>query len=265
MRHYNVWQLANALAFLTQMQIDAEEQIRALGDSGVPVERMNNYYVPMLKLCFAECERIELTAALYRQPPFNSEIRQGISWSGLRNQAKTMLEAIHSELCFRRFAFVPTEKATLHDKFGLVWQGIWDKLPDVKEDSQRAIDCYALEQDTACVFHLMRVAEIGLRSLAKKLHVKLIHRRTDCPIEYADWEKVIKEIKAILEKMHTLPAGPKRQNKLELYSDAADHCVFMKDIWRNNVSHTRKPYNDSEALAVLDRVRDFMRFLAAKV
>ena len=56
-----------------------------------------------------------------------------------------------------------------------------------------------------------------------------------------------------------MPKGPKRQEKLELLSDAADHCVFMKDIWRNSVSHTRNPYKKSEAIAALDRVRDFMR------
>lgn len=36
----------------------------------------------------------------------------------------------------------------------------------------------------------------------------------------------------------------------------------MKDIWRNTVSHTRKAYNQPEALAVMERVKDFMRFLA---
>jgi hypothetical protein len=59
-----------------------------------------------------------------------------------------------------------------------------------------------------------------------------------------------------------LPSGPKRQTKLDFYSDAADHGMFMKDIWRNNVSHARRPYHAGEAKVVLDRVRDFMRFLA---
>jgi hypothetical protein len=265
MRHYNVWQLANALAFLTQMQIDAEERLRVDGDSSVSAERMNNYYVPLLKLVSAECERLELTAALYRLAPFNQEIRQGISWSELRNQSKTMLEAIHSELCYRRFAFVQTPKATMHDRFGHTWEPIWSVIADAKEDSQRAIDCYALEQDTACVFHLMRVAEFGLRFLAKKLRVRITHKGKKCPIEYGDWEKVITEIKNKITQARQSASVPKRQARLELYSDAADHCTFMKDIWRNNVSHARKPYNDSEALAVFDRVRDFMRFLADKM
>ena len=71
-----------------------------------------------------------------------------------------------------------------------------------------------------------------------------------------------KEIKNKITRARTAPAGPKKQAKLEFYSDAADHCVFMKDIWRNNVSHSRKPYKPGEAQAVLERVRDFMIFLA---
>jgi len=35
----------------------------------------------------------------------------------------------------------------------------------------------------------------------------------------------------------------------------------MKDIWRNNMAHTRKPYNQTEAVGVMERVREFMQFL----
>jgi hypothetical protein len=36
----------------------------------------------------------------------------------------------------------------------------------------------------------------------------------------------------------------------------------MKDIWRNDVSHARKSYTETEARAVIDRMRDFMIFAA---
>ncbi len=261
MHHYNVWQLANALAFLTQMQIDAEEQVRAHGDSGLSVERMNNYYVPMLRLCQAECERLELTAALNRFAPFNFEIRKGISWSELRNQAKTMLEAIHSELRYRRFAFVPTPKATLHDKFGSSWEEIWKQFPEVKEDSQDAIDCYALEKNTACVFHMMRVAELGLRNIAKKVRVKLTDKGKPLPVEFATWNKVIDGIKSRITAARAKPKSARQNKQLQFYSDAADQCTYIRDLWRNDVSHHRKGFNDGEALGVVDRVQQFMELL----
>ena len=95
----------------------------------------------------------------------------------------------------------------------------------------------------------MRAAEHGLRMLARKLKVKLTHKGKTQPVEYADWEKVIAAIKDKITAARALPHGPKRQERLENLSDAADHCVFMKDIWRNNISHTRKPYTSAEAIA----------------
>ena len=37
----------------------------------------------------------------------------------------------------------------------------------------------------------------------------------------------------------------------------------MKDIWRNEIMHTRRLYNDVEALSVIGRVRDFVQPIAS--
>jgi hypothetical protein len=173
-----------------------------------------------------------------------------------------MLEAIHSELCYRRFAFVTTAKATEHDRFGLAWEGIWEQFTDSKEDSQRAIDCYALEQNTACVFHMMRVAEIGLRTIAQKVRVKLTDKGKPLPLEFATWNKVIDGIKSRIATARSKPKSERQNKQLQFYADTADQCTFIRDIWRNEVSHTRKGYKDVEAMGVIIRVRDFMELLA---
>jgi len=66
-----------------------------------------------------------------------------------------------------------------------------------------------------------------------------------------------------IKAARALNPGPKKETLLAKYSDAADHCTYMRDLWRNPVSHTRQQYKFSEALGVYERVRDFMRFLAA--
>jgi hypothetical protein len=38
---------------------------------------------------------------------------------------------------------------------------------------------------------------------------------------------------------------------------------YMKDIWRNELSHTRRRYNKAESLAVINRVRDFVQLIAS--
>jgi hypothetical protein len=39
----------------------------------------------------------------------------------------------------------------------------------------------------------------------------------------------------------------------------------MKDIWRNTIAHTRRPYSGPEAIAVTDRVKAFMVRLASEL
>ena len=48
------------------------------------------------------------------------------------------------------------------------------KIRSAKGDIMDAVDAYALGLNTACVFHLMRIAEHGMRALARERKVKLI-------------------------------------------------------------------------------------------
>lgn len=171
--------------------------------------------------------------------------------------------ALLLDLKFNKFLQVKIDRRHCIDNAELFGPEVNNAFPKAIQDIREAGNCMAVECSTAAVFHLMRVAEHGLRKLAKKLHIKLTHKGSNHPIEFVEWGKVITAIKIEIANARTLGPGPKRQAVLEKYSDAADHCDFMKDIWRNNVSHTRKPYSDPDAVAVLQRVRGFMKFLAA--
>jgi formylglycine-generating enzyme required for sulfatase activity len=108
----------------------------------------------------------------------------------------------------------------------------------------------------------MRLAEHGLRKLAKRVHVTLNHKGKNYPVEYADWEAVITAIKNKITQSRQIPRGPKKVEELRFYSSAADQCEYMKDIWRNEISHTRRQYSKPESLAVINRVREFIESLS---
>jgi hypothetical protein len=163
------------------------------------------------------------------------------------------------------FGFIPKDHGSYFQQDALFGVDVNEKIHGAKDDIREAGNCYAHGTYTACVYHLMRVSEFGLRRVAQKLRIKLTDKGKPILVEFATWDKVITGCKNKITAIRLLSAGPKRQAQLELYSDAADHCLFMKDIWRNNASHTRKPYSQAEALAVMGRVRDFMKFLAANV
>ncbi len=179
----------------------------------------------------------------------------------IQAELKGLRETILSELGKRKFAFFRPPLDAYFEREKLFGDEVYDKFEVARQDVRDAGNCLAAELYTAAVFHLMRVAEHGLRKLAKKLRVKLSHSGKPMPIELGDWGKVITGVRNKITEVGKLPSGPQRQIRLEAYSSAADHCEYMKTIWRNNVAHARKPYIEPEAIAVFGRVRDFMRFL----
>jgi hypothetical protein len=140
--------------------------------------------------------------------------------------------------------------------------GILDAFPEAYDDIRCAGECYAVELNTASVFHSMRIAQHGLVWLAKKLKVKLRDKGKPIEITEATWNKIIVELKKHIELARTLPASAQKRELLERCATAANNCEYMKDMWRNDVAHAHKPYSSDEAGAAVTHVRDYMQHLA---
>jgi hypothetical protein len=161
-----------------------------------------------------------------------------------------------------QFAHIPAPDDKYFENDKLFGDDAFEIFEEARQDLKDAGNCLASALYTACVFHLMRVSEFGLRRLAGKLKVKLFDKGKRQQVEDATWDKVIDRVHDKIKAARQLSAGPKKQAQLTRFSEAGDHCTFMKDIWRNSVSHTRKAYIRDEALAAFNRVGDFMKFLA---
>lgn len=170
---------------------------------------------------------------------------------------------VESELSSHVFWRIAKERGQYAEGERLFGKPVHKTFPSARQEIIDAGNCLAAELHTAAVFHLMRVSEHGLRYLAKRLRVKIKSHGHLCPIDYSEWGQATAALSAKLTEARKIPTGKKRITQLELYADASDHCVYMKDIWRNSAAHTRKPYKASEALGVYERVRDFMHFLAS--
>jgi hypothetical protein len=158
-----------------------------------------------------------------------------------------------------KFARIPEWAVEYFEQEQLFGEGVSNAFPEAHADIKAAGNCIAAELYTAAVFHLMRVAELGLRRLARKLKAKVTRDGKTQPIEYTVWDHVITACHNRIKAARTLSPGVKREAALMRYSDTADHCLFMKDIWRNNTAHTRRPYSQHEAIAAYGRVRDFIQ------
>jgi hypothetical protein len=187
-----------------------------------------------------------------------------ISGSALKARLATIQSGIINNLESRLVLVIPVSRSKHFIGPELFPNSVIAFREAVPEIADAGI-CYAANLPTACVFHSMRISEHGLRALARKLKVEFASKGKKYPVEYADWTTVLVSIENKIKAIRQKPVGAKKNAELTFYSEAAAHCSRIKDIWRNEVSHTRTRYNATEALAAMTRVAEFMELLASKL
>lgn len=206
---------------------------------------------------------LELHASTDRCGRFEECLKGNPSFRDLEFEAKAMLQAIDGDLSRRYFGFIPSEKAKSIVFYEQDWATVLKRFPEVAHDVTETAHCYSLARNAACIFHSMKIAEVGLRTLAKTFRPKITLRRH---IDHSDWGEILKKFKEKTEAAQQRPRSSARQKSLEFFSKAADKCDFMNNVWRRENSHARlgKGYPDIEALQVMTYTREFMEMLAKK-
>ncbi len=169
--------------------------------------------------------------------------------------ASMLSVTVENEVSLRLYFEISQEKAKLYgdnaEPFGTA---VAVAFPSISFDAGEANRCYALGRNTACVFHLMRVLEIGLGALANQFGKASNH---------ANWETIINQIEKAIGEIEKDPNKPANwKDEREFWSQCASHFRVVKDAWRNYTAHARGKYDDQEAEDMLGNVRGFMQKLA---
>jgi hypothetical protein len=129
---------------------------------------------------------------------------------------------------------------------------IAERLPTTIGDIEEAGKCLALDRGTACVFHLMRVMEVGLQRLAN-----------DLGIPYApSWESYINQINTRVALKHK-KKGIKWKRDEPYFKEIAGDLLTVKVAWRNPTMHIVRTYTPEEAEQIFGAVRTLMQRVAA--
>jgi len=169
-----------------------------------------------------------------------------------------LMNRLEDELGHQLFLQILPDKAPYYggEKFDPL---VTVSFPSSTLDVEDACKCYALGRNTACVFHLMRVMEVGLRALGKSLN----DERLD-PKRNPSWETILKRCDDELAKS-IKDRSEDWKNSPEFFVDASANLRAVKNAWRNPTMHVEINYDEDRALEVLGAVNGFMRHISTKL
>ena len=170
-----------------------------------------------------------------------------------KRYCEDLRERIEHELEGKVLFVVSSRTELLDQSTPLFGIQVFDAFPSASDDIAEAAACLALGRSTACVMHLMRAAEVGLKSLGAALSVGAQN----------DWGSYLREIeKAMAAKAKT---SGKRSHQEQFYAEAAASFDHLKRAWRNPSMHVEKTYSAERAEAIFNAVRSFMQHLATGI
>lgn len=129
-----------------------------------------------------------------------------------------------------------------------------EKFPSTILDIEEAGKCLAFGRSTACVFHLMRVVEVGLNRLAASLGVDFERN--------PNWDSILKKVNRVIEQK--VAADPQWKEH-HFFSEASAYLFNVKNAWRNPTMHVAAVYDPERAQDIFNAVKSLMRHLATKL
>jgi len=175
--------------------------------------------------------------------------------------ALTTRQAIADDLSQHFFFYIDGKRRQLVDQkeppFG---ESVANKFGNANRDVEAAARCLALSENTACVFHLMRVLQYGLVALGGSVGLD------PDALKRENWKNIIDQIEKRIREIEAKPkSSPIKADTLRAYSAAATQFRYFKDAWRNHVAHGEDTYDERTADAVFNHTREFMQDLAGVV
>ena len=253
---------------------DLEREGRVAGEivkQGCPAAAANQeYVVRMCKLLGGlrdHCGRLCLTASVASIQHFIEYTLLGHfpdpTFQVIESQISGLYSSILTELHGCKFTFIPANQIQFFEQPALLGPDVHAVVgPLANAEIKAAGNCLAVGLDDAAVFHLMRVAEYGLRYLAIRLRVisRLRH-----PLQLSEWGQVIGKIRCVLserqlklQKKQQKTRTLKRTEALEYYSGLINTLEYFKEAYRNPNAHLRGHYSSKKAGVALDEVRHLM-------
>jgi hypothetical protein len=157
------------------------------------------------------------------------------------------------ELDGRKFYSPQSKYATYFKQPKLFGDDVFNKFPSANNDIFEAGTCLALERGTACVMHLMRVCEVGIKVLASALSIT----------PQSNWGAYLTKVDQALNAR--IGAQGTQSSDERFYAEVRVTLDGVRVAWRNPTMHVENIYSPERAEEILISVRAIMRHLATEL
>ena len=186
----------------------------------------------------------------------------------LESEIRHIKESLMVDLSADCFVRIEKHLAGLIDNEELLGPKVSVAFPSVLRDAKEAGNCLATDCNTAAVFHLMRVAEIGLRALAKDRNVSYPHSSVDdqqCGTIITSLDSKLNALRGADKKLW--PSEAIKNEQIRFYHSATIELRSFNEAWRKHVCHGDAAafYDSNQALSIFTHVRAFMQLLASRI
>jgi hypothetical protein len=182
--------------------------------------------------------------------------------STIRAELRSVTDAFLTEGAKRRFLEVKPDRVAYLDQDALFGPEVNTAFPSAIPDIRKSGNCLAAECSDAAVFHLMHVAEYGLRALATDRQIAL---PKGAVLDLATWEDIIRKLEVAEQAIQGYPKTLAREEQYGFYHGAMMEFKRFKNVFRNRIMHTRDEYDRDEAHSAFVHVKAFMNILASKI
>jgi hypothetical protein len=255
---------------ITQANAEAANDRSAVVPPSV-FPRIKNEIEAAIKHCAValKLERANYTCVDLENLIYNHEY-QPVRWGRLDELLRRFWEEIEWDTVSVSFFHYPKEIARLRIGASDEWGPCLAEYSSAKREIEAGIDCYAFDDPAGCVFHMMRIAEMGLREIARELKIRSVKRSK--PIEYAMWGEIIGALQKAVDDLRiakgntkplTAVQREKREKRIERYSLILSDMQALLPL-RDRNSHYRNKYDPGEAFTAMTRVREMMNLAAGR-
>lgn len=213
-----------------------------------------------------ECKHLGLDISAQNARSMKARLDQGHPYNAAEMVAEMtlLIQTIIQELAKRKLVYIPPPQDQFLQQEKLFGESVFQAFPSVFVELKEVSNALAADLNTAAVFHLMRVAERGMRILAWDRRVTVVRNK---PLELQQWKDILdgvqKEVDLIVNWPNTL--GLAKTQAEEFYNGALEEFKGFKDAWRNHVMHDRRSYSFDEAKGIMAHVERFMKTLATRI